>query len=526
MARNRKGSGKIGGNNDLSSRGSKRGVTNGGNGISEQQHQQQQQKQQRPLTMYEWLFNSPRGLSWMITCIALGGSFGFFIGAGGFAPGNINTLWRQNLARSVRSTMPYQFITFSGPLWDDWLDQFSEWAVRIERNIEVSDHNENPAHPRVFAVLREAVIRENGGYIHPDLGTMHPAPSGSVRGLGMVRDRYHKCQTACYPGTDYEKRKMELRRAGGDVTVTEPTENVAIYRQEEVLIRVPLKFQMTRQLALDTLLTLIPADVQRKANLNELDDAALLVLYLAHERGVGKFSQWLPYIASLPPEPSCGYSRKLRPFMLNAMEAYKNELSVDTYGWAEELYKATLYGERIAEGLHGDYGSYLESPIGVSSLENIQWALCQVASRATAGSDKHGSLRMVPVLDLINHDADAGGFVELSGKERLEHGDFVDAIEDDSGTIVVRSMRHGRRKPLRQGQELLVNYNVPYYTPLDWFVALGFVPPERWGPWRKINAVLPQVRRDGPFADDLPSAEERLRVKDAQLLQHLRDAEL
>lgn len=101
--------------------------------------------------------------------------------------------------------------------------------------------------------------------------------------------------------------------------------------------------------------------------------------------------------------------------------------------------------------------------------------------------------------DMINHDASAGGFVELMGEEKLENGDFIDVIEDDAGTFVVRSLRHGRWKALKVGQELLVNYNVPHYAPLDWFISLGFVPSERWSKWQKIDSALPRVRRDGPF---------------------------
>jgi len=76
----------------------------------------------------------------------------------------------------------------------------------------------------------------------------------------------------------------------------------------------------------------------------------------------------------------------------------------------------------------------------------------------------------------------------------------MDATEDDSGTFTVRSVRFARRRPLKKGQELMANYNVPGYSPLDWLVSLGFVPPERWYPWQKIDPALPRVRRDGPFA--------------------------
>lgn len=142
------------------------------------------------------------------------------------------------------------------------------------------------------------------------------------------------------------------------------------------------------------------------------------------------------------------------------------------------------------------------------------------------------------MLDLINHDATAGGFVELTGKERFDNGDFVDAREEHSGTFVVRSLRHGRRKPLKKGQELLANYNVPHYSPLDWLISVAFVPPERWEPWRKIDPVLPRVRQDGPFAPTAsensesataPSSEQQQalqREESESLLQYLQQSDL
>jgi hypothetical protein len=123
----------------------------------------------------------------------------------------------------------------------------------------------------------------------------------------MVHDVYHNCQTKCIPGLAKEKLQAQGEvKFSSQHTVGPPERKYDM--QEEVLIKVPLSYQMTWKVALDTLLPLIPADVQRKANLHELDDAALLVLLLAHERGVGIYSRWLPYIASLPTEPSCGYS--------------------------------------------------------------------------------------------------------------------------------------------------------------------------------------------------------------------------
>jgi hypothetical protein len=108
------------------------------------------------------------------------------------------------------------------------------------------------------------------------------------------------------------------------------------------------------------------------------------------------------------------------------------------------------------------------------------------------------------MLDQINHDANAGRFIELTGKEKLDQGDFIDATEDDSGTFVVRSLRHGHRKALRKGQELLANYNVPHYSPLDWIVSMSFLPPEMQTPWQRIEPVLPRMRSSSAFSTNSP----------------------
>jgi hypothetical protein len=228
-------------------------------------------------------------------------------------------------------------ITFDEKVWQPWFDSFTQWAEDLEQTLEAEEYAQNPSHPRVFAVLREAVIRERGGYVHHDLGLLVPAPSGASRGLGIVRDNYQKCQTQCLPGTGDEKLQWMKERAEAIAkNETIPFPSSPIYRQEEVLLRIPLSFQMTRSVALDTLSALVPADVQRKSSLHELDDAALLVLLLAHERGVGRFSRWLPYIASLPSEPSCGYSTNLRPYMLDTLNALREELGVEVQGWEAE----------------------------------------------------------------------------------------------------------------------------------------------------------------------------------------------
>eukprot|EP00980_Cylindrotheca_fusiformis_P001473 scaffold345_cov134-Cylindrotheca_fusiformis.AAC.84 len=455
----------------------------------------------RTRSLYQWCLQERQGIIWVIGCAFMGSLFGFGIGSGlltgeGNRPPNA---WRIALGARIRSTGTYQVLTFKKNSWEPYYEGriFSHQATpdspRSQPVVSVDPQvlRSDPSHPTVYAVLREAVVREKGGYVHPDLGILSPAPSGAARGLGMVRDDYHRCQTTCIPGIAEEKRDF---KNSNRTTVDRR------YMQEEVLIKVPLAFQMTRSVAMETLLPRISAEVQKKANVHELDDAALLTLLLAHERGVGKYSRWLPYIASLPLEPSCGFSKKLRPYLLDSIHALREELGLDVSGWPGELLKATQYAERITNALVKDYGSSLQHPKDVSAQENIEWALCQVASRAIAGSQKHGSLRLIPLADILNHDSNAAGFVELTGKERLDNGQFLDATtEEDSGAFVVRSRRHGRRKALKVGQELLVNYNVPHYSPFDWFVSVGFVPPERWGKWQKIESALPRIRRDGPF---------------------------
>ena len=503
-------------------------------------------------SFYRWCLQERQGIIWVLGCMVLGSIFGMIVGSGLITGeyGRTPNAWRISLGGNIRTNLIYRntfgkipitrkislidgelgpytsdvktvktLLGITGSLLNgiplfassfespsqDSIDPFSSNNNGIPpvvvKKISSVDMKNNPSHPYVYAVLREAVTREKGGYVHPDLGFMESAPCGAARGLGMVRNVYHRCQTKCVPGIAEEK--LELKRKESTKSkyprMNEEREEQS-YLQEEVLIRVPLSFQMTRKVALDTLLPRITSETQRKT-VHELDDAALLVLLLAHERGVGQYSPWLPYIASLPHEPSCGYSQRLRPYLLDTINALRDELGMDVDGWPGELIRATEYSERIVSNLANDYGSFLQHPKGMSAKTNIRWALCHVASRATGGFQKYGALRLIPLIDVINHDAHAGGFVELTGKERLEKGDFLDAIEEvDGGTFVVRSLRHGRRKALRMGQELLVNYNVPHYSALDWLVSSGFVPPERYQNWQKLDAPLPRIRRDGPFA--------------------------
>jgi len=271
------------------------------------------------------------------------------------------------------------------------------------------------------------------------------------------------------------------------------------YTQSEVLLRIPLEAQITRKTALETLLGLLPPEQNgRSTHLEELDDAFVLALYLAHERGLGINSRIWPYVATLPLRPTCALHWGWRQSVVDVVTAMSVEMGTDVQGWPNEISKAAEMSERIVVSLSRTSGETLAKRQGADDVtENIRWALCQVASRAVAGRESHGGLRLVPVMDMINHDQAASKFEELTGEERIERGSFVDADENDAGTFVVRSQRYGERKALRRGQELMANYNVENYSPLDWFLNMGYIPPERGGKWTMLEAGLPRSFRGG-----------------------------
>jgi len=182
-------------------------------------------------------------------------------------------------------------------------------SVDMEADIISSEHTfidvngrimrDDPSHPLRFAVLRESIIREDG-FVHPDLGLLVPAPSGATRGLGMVRDTYNSCQTRCFPGVPSDsvsKKVRENHAIKGNSTIKDALNAQMAqdkkFSQTEILLKVPLSMQMTRSLALKTLLPLIPAGVNSRVPLQELDDAGLLVLLLAHERGMFLYSSYI-----------------------------------------------------------------------------------------------------------------------------------------------------------------------------------------------------------------------------------------
>ena len=346
--------------------------------------------------------------------------------------------------------------------------------------ISSNNPNNNPNNiptTYAFAALRESVLSYDGAYVHPDLGILKPGPwSGADRGLGMVRDTYSACMEHCCEHEHEHEHEHE-------------------YCEENVLLKIPLAAQMTRSVSMETLRKIIPAEVRQMKPLYVLDDAALLVLLLAHEKGLGQDSRFGSYIMNLPKDPMCGYSPHMRKNTIDMVALYSDKYSVDVNGWPAEISKAADYADRIASSLANDYGAYIKVPPNWSPLLLINWSLCTVASRATGGSESHGKLRLVPILDMVNHDSLAGGFVELLGHERVVNGDFINATESDAGTFVVRSVKDGKPYKLKKGMELLANYNVPSYSPLDWYLNLGFIPPERQVRWTFLDSPLPKMNK-------------------------------
>lgn len=293
---------------------------------------------------------------------------------------------------------------------------------------------------KAFEALVKAVER-NGGFVHPSVGIIAPAPSGASRGIGIAKNN---------------RKKVE----------------------NDVLIKVSHSYQLTRQTALSTLTPLIPPAVLANLPLTELDDAALLVLLLAHEYGLGKKSKFHAYIKALPQGGSCGWAN------VDDFRLLPDGVEV------ADLEAAVTYAHRVSNGMSRDYGEYLSKESWPKewkedSTRALLWGLCVVNSRVTGANalpgDGSGSgLRLVPLADLANHRLVSGGYIELSGEESIANGDFMDASPSaDAGTFVVRSIwKCGSSRELSLGDEITVNYNLPDFRAVDWFLSLGFVPAE------------------------------------------------
>jgi len=300
---------------------------------------------------------------------------------------------------------------------------------------------------KTFEALRKAIER-SGGYVDERLGLISPAPCGASRGLGIVSNK---------------KKKRN---------------------SDDVLFRVPVAYQLTRQLALSTLTPLVPPDVLQGLPLAELDDGALLVLLLAHEKGLGKKSKFKAYIDTLSSSvdgSGCGW----------ASEGAHDFRKLPREVGPEDVEVGLAYAHRVSNGMASDYGEYLAKSAWPKEWKEdnsqaLLWALCTMSSRGTAANqipgDSEGGtgIRLVPLADMANHDLLSAGFIELSGHERVANGGFVDASASDAGTFVIRAVwgADWKTKTLEVGDEITVNYNLPYYEAVDWYMSLGFVPPE------------------------------------------------
>ena len=330
------------------------------------------------------------------------------------------------------------------------------WAPVVVNAKEQKQHDEykiTKQEQKAFNDMVKVVMskkRHVGGYVHPSIGLVSPgSATGAPRGIGIIKELSFKQQQS-------------------------------IQDNDNILIKVPYSYQLTRQLALDTLTELIPAEVLVRLPLVELDDAALLVLLLVHEYGLGKKSKFFEYIQTLPKSHGgCGWDN---------IEDIRN---IPTGIDISDVEMAINYAYRVSNGMSNDYAESLTSNNWPNEWKiqpelGFKWALCIVNSRATAGNNIAGNdtsgvgVRLVPIADLANHLYMSNGFIELNGNNNNDGSNDNDS-DDDIGAFVIKAPTWGDGKTLKDlqlGDEITVNYNLPGYTAIDWFLSLGFIPPE------------------------------------------------
>ena len=116
------------------------------------------------------------------------------------------------------------------------------------------------------------------------------------------------------------------------------------------------------------------------------------------------------------------------------------------------------------------------------------------ANSASSNEPPAGSAaapRLVPLLDLVNHDADRAPFTSYDASaanvaERLEAGGRATRADTERSRRVADGedwclwsydTGHARPRGLAAGDEVLADYAVEDYDPSEWFANLGFVPP-------------------------------------------------
>ena len=302
-------------------------------------------------------------------------------------------------------------------------------------------------------------VRRTGGLVHPAIALAEPAPCGS-RGLVVTQ-------------------AISAEEA-----------------QRQPLIVVPASLEINGNRARAALAAEAPG-------VGDLDDGAAVVLYLASldaERrrsppGADLF--WRPYLASLP-DALGALPNAWAPLVAGDDVEFERRLAAaapadatEEGRWRLEARAAADYAARVSHGLAADFGA----AVGVDAAD-LCWALGVVSSRAMGGAARPS---LVPLLDLVNHDAGRSAFTsfdassarmetrfaarELRAKRQTVRGarDAAAAYNlvadgedwclwsfDDAGT---RAAPHA----LAEGDEVLASYLNDDYTRAEWFANTGFV---------------------------------------------------
>lgn len=237
------------------------------------------------------------------------------------------------------------------------------------------------------------------------------------------------------------------------------------------LVVVPDSLEMNGERARLSLEERLPDSAR---SLNGLDSLGLIVLWLAAEWQRKDSSFWRPYLETLPSKADCSWAKSEEERRASVVGL------VSATAWLSEARLAAAYSNRVASGMESDYGEYLD--INRASLE---WALAMVSSRSMGGV----SGAIVPVLDLVNHDHTASAFtsfdaaqfnaeVRLLGdsSEQLER--LAHAVDGPDWALWSFEADNYTPRPLDGGDEVMANYICPDYDALDWWLHVGFIPPE------------------------------------------------
>ncbi|GAX73678.1 hypothetical protein CEUSTIGMA_g1129.t1 [Chlamydomonas eustigma] len=356
--------------------------------------------------------------------------------------------------------------------------------------------------PNVDAKLRKWVV-QNGGYIHDGLCLSDNAPCGA-RGV------------------------VALSRISLDDMLRRP------------LVSIPKTLHLDNLLSTALVKSRVSTDVQHEL-VEGLEQVQIVAAALASERSLGTQSSWYPYIESLPEAAPCPWllsDEALDHAVVMALAAnnmHDDSLILEPYQSKEDNNQCHLQN-----GIH-----YNEAPGSVSrkeeqqltsgcssssnysntsfshsawkdaaklskkryqmlgmevldicgrdlnlSLEDIIWAMGQVASRSLGSGRSSG---VVPYMDLLNHHAEARPPM-LQVDESYDH-DYSSSSEQDHANNNNGKANQGNRLsmssqprllmtctnvrgmelcPLEVGQELYISYG-EWETSLEAWLKFGFI---------------------------------------------------